>query len=266
MRPVALLTDFGLADPYAGQMRAALARLAPGATVLDISHQVEPYAVSQAAFFLAASAPHLPDDAVFVCVVDPEVGSARRILGLRQAGQEFLAPDNGLLSLLLGAPNRHGPQVFDMTREALTYAASATFHGRDVFAPLAARLSAGEKLEDMGARLDPDELVRQPWAEPCVRPDGVTVHVLHVDRYGNCLLSLPAEFVAPRPVGTLRLPLGQRRGVQQVHVYAELPPGAVGLLAGSQGYFELAANQASAAKALGLRRGDVLGLLWGPPC
>ena len=265
MRPVALLTDFGLADPYAGQMRAALARLAPGSLVLDISHQVEPYAVNQAAFFLAASAPHVPLYAVFVCVVDPEVGSSRRIIGARQAGQDFLAPDNGLLSLLLGAPNRHRPEVFDMTRAALKYAASATFHGRDVFAPLAARLCAGEVLEDMGARLDPADLVRQPWAQPSVQAEGVTVHVLHVDRYGNCLLSLPADFAPPRPVTILRLPLGQRRGVQPVHVYAELPPGAVGLLAGSQGYYELASNQASAAKALGLRRGDVLGLLWGPP-
>ncbi|MDR3641811.1 MAG: SAM-dependent chlorinase/fluorinase [Humidesulfovibrio sp.] len=269
MRPLALLTDFGLADPYAGQLRAALARQAPGASLLDISHSVEPFAVSQAAFFLAASAPHFPSTAVFVCVVDPGVGSTRRIVGVHlptpKGGQDFLAPDNGLLGLLLTTPGLARPRVFDLAEAAVRYEASATFHGRDVFAPLAARLSSGEVLEGLGRELDAAELVRPDWSEPRIRPEApyeLDVHVLHVDRYGNCLLSLRSSSPPPRPVTTLKMPWGQRRDVRMAKTYAELPLGAVGLMAGSQGFYELASNQASAAQALGLRRGDALRLAW----
>jgi S-adenosyl-L-methionine hydrolase (adenosine-forming) len=269
MRSIALLTDFGLTDPYAGQLRAALARHAPGAALLDISHSVEPFAVSQAAFFLAASAPHFPSTSVFVCVVDPGVGSTRRIVGAHlptpEGGQDFLAPDNGLLGLLLTTPGLARPRVFDLSDPAAGYAASATFHGRDVLAPLAARLSGGEPLEEMGRELDPAELVRPDWSEPKIRPESpreLDVHVLHVDRYGNCLLSLRAGFPPPCPVTALKMPWGQRREVRMAHTYADLRSGVVGLMAGSQGFYELAANQASAAQILGLRRGDALRLVW----
>jgi len=262
LRPVALLTDFGLADPYAGQLRAVLARLAPGAPLLDVSHNVEPFAVSQAAFFLAASAPFYPPDAVFLCVVDPGVGSRRRIIGATVGGQDFLAPDNGLLGLLLATPGQTAPRVYDLTPAAKQYAASATFHGRDIIAPLAARLAAGESLANIGQAMDPAELVRPDWAEPKLRPDGVETHVLHVDRYGNCLLSIRKDFSPPHPVTTLRLTWGQRRPLLPVRIYSDLPPDTVGLLAGSQGFLELAVNQASGAEALGLRRGDMVRLLW----
>jgi S-adenosylmethionine hydrolase len=262
LRPVALLTDFGLADPYAGQLRAVLARLAPGVALLDVSHSVEPFAVSQAAFFLAASAPFYPPDAVFLCVVDPGVGSTRRIVGASAGGQDFIAPDNGLLGLLLSTPGLTPPKIYDLTREASRYAASATFHGRDIIAPMVARLASGESLADFGQELPPGELARPDWAEPKRRADGLEVHVLHVDRYGNCLLSVRKDYALPAPVTQVRLPWGQRRAVAQVRIYSELPPDTVGLLAGSQGFLELAVNQSSGAEALGLRRGDQLRLIW----
>lgn len=266
MRPFALLSDFGLADPYAGQLRAALARNAPGAQILDITHQVEPFAVDQAAFFLAASALHFPSNAVFVCVVDPGVGSTRRIIGAHieteAGGQDFLAPDNGLLGLLLFTPGLAAAQVYDLSPAAQQYEASATFHGRDVFAPLAARLAHGESMSGLGLPMNRTDIERPAWADPSCGPCGVDVRVLHVDRYGNCLLSLRANFAPPKPPAWLRMPWGQRRGVLPVHTYADLGPGEIGLLAGSQGFLELAANQASAAEALGLRRGDAVRLLW----
>lgn len=267
MRPIALLSDFGLSDPYAGQLRASLARRAPGAAILDVTHQVEPFAVDQAAFFLAASAPHYPPDAVFVCVVDPGVGSTRRIVGAHvetsEGGQDFLAPDNGLLGLLLFTPGLAPAQVYDLSGASSQYEASATFHGRDVFAPLAARLARGERLAQMGQPMDRADIERPDWAAPSCGACGVDARVLHVDRYGNCLLSLRAGFEAPGPVAWLRMSWGQRRGVRPVRTYADLGPGEIGLLSGSQGFLELAANQASAAGALGLRRGDSLRLLWG---
>ena len=266
MRPIALLSDFGLADPYAGQLRASLACRAPGSQLLDITHQVEPFAVDQAAFFLAASAPHFPPDAVFVCVVDPGVGSTRRIIGAHveteAGGQDFLAPDNGLLGLLLFTPGLAPAKVYDLSQAASGYESSATFHGRDVFAPLAARLAHGECLAGLGTPMDRADLDRPDWAAPSCGACGADARVLHVDRYGNCLLSLRSGFTAPKPVAWLRMSWGQRRGVIPVRTYAELGPGEIGLLAGSQGFLELAANQTSAAEALGLRRGDSVRLLW----
>jgi hypothetical protein len=267
MRPIALLSDFGLADPYAGQLRASLARRSPQSQILDITHQVEPFAVDQAAFFLAASAAHFPADAVFVCVVDPGVGSTRRIIGARveteAGGQDFLAPDNGLLGLLLFTPGLAPARVFDLSGAAASYEASATFHGRDVFAPLAARLAHGESMVCMGQPMDRADIERPAWADPSCGPMGVDARLLHVDRYGNCLLSLRANFEAPKAPAWLRMPWGQRRGIRPVHTYSDLGPGEIGLLSGSQGFMELAANQAAAAEALGLRRGDSVRLLWG---
>lgn len=262
MRPLALLTDFGLAHPYAGQLRAALFRHAPAAPVLDITHRIEPFAVDQAAFFLAASAPFFPEDTVFVSVVDPGVGSSRRIVGAQIAGQDFLAPDNGLLSLLLSGPDGEDARVYDLSDAAEAYAASATFHGRDVFAPLAARLAKGESLAALGEALPQNALVRQDWAEPKPTGDGMEVRVLHVDRYGNCLLSMRPSHPLPQPLSGLRMSWGQRRPLTIVRTYADLGRGEIGLLAGSQGFLELAVNQGSAAEALCLRRGDAIRLLW----
>jgi S-adenosylmethionine hydrolase len=153
--------------------------------------------------------------------------------------------------------------VFDLSGASAQYAASATFHGRDVFAPLAARLARGERLAQMGEPMDRADIERPDWADPSCGPCGVDARVLHVDRYGNCLLSLRAGFEAPGPKSWLRMSWGQRRGVRPVSTYADIGPGEIGLLSGSQGFLELAANQAPAAEALGLRRGDSVRLLWG---
>ena len=261
--PIVLLTDFGLDDPYVGQMKGVLATHAPAARIIDLSHGVEPYCLPQAAFFLQAGAPYFPPGSIFVCVVDPGVGSERRIV-LAQHGQRFyLAPDNGLLSILLGDADKD-TRLFDVS--AAIAPASATFHGRDLFAPLAARLAAGAKPEELGPALDPASLVREGWAEPRMEGQVAVATVLHADRFGNLVLNLSAAIWSPRlPVGgqvRVRSGAGRSMGfgkpgpsrynVRIVTHYAELAPDELGLLTGSQGYLELAMNQASAAKHFGL--------------
>lgn len=271
MRPIALLTDFGLTDPYVGQLRAALARLAPQSTLLDISHQVEPFGTAQAAFFLAASAPHYPVDTVFLCVVDPGVGTARRLLGARLAGQgpghgprqQFIAPDSGLLGLLLETPGQPGAELFDLTPAATRYATSATFQGRDIFAPLAARLADDEPLDTMGAPLAHADILSRPWTAPEQVEGGLLAHVLHVDRFGNCVLSVRDKHHFSAPVTGLSQGPHEHTRLRQVRAYGELSPGEVGLLVGSQGFYELAANMASAAGQLTLRPGDPVRLTSG---
>lgn len=241
--PIVLLTDFGLADPYVGQMKGALLRLAPGAPVVDLCHEVRPHCIAQAGFLLEASRAHFPDGSIFLAVVDPGVGSARSILVARLGGQFFLAPDNGLLSFL------HGQKASWWRADADTSNASRTFHGRDVFAPLAARLALGADPSSLGRSIAPDSIgrIEQAWAEA---GDGcLNCAVLHVDRFGNCLLNLRIEAM---PARSRTWMLDDGRTVTPVSTYADLAPGQVGLLAGSQGVMELAVNGGSCADLLGL--------------
>lgn len=250
MGVIALLTDFGLDDPYVGQMKGVIAGQSPGLSVVDLSHGVRPHAVMQASFFLRASMPHFPQGTVFVAVVDPEVGTERRILCAVMGGSYVLAPDNGLLTML--EPDR----LHDCSSAAQSYPASCTFHGRDVFAPLAVRLAKGERPESLGPPIALDQAVPGNWAHPHYKPLAVHARVLHVDRFGNCVLNIPVDsFERCQSVvraGTSR----NARGVRAAYAYGELKGGEVGLLAGSQGFLELAMNQKSAAAEMFLEIGS----------
>ena len=252
MSPViVLLTDFGLHDPYVGQMKGALLCGAPQAAVVDLCHEVAPQDIAQGAFLLWASYRHFPAASVFVAVVDPGVGSAREILLARLGDRYFLAPDNGLLAFLLDEPAT-------WWRAAHSFPdASRTFHGRDIFAPLAARLAAGESPENLGSPMAGEEIVRlnAPWA--LERDDVLDCRVLHVDRFGNCLLNLRSDF-SLRPGRTWRMDDG--REVREILTYSDLAPGRVGLLPGSQGVMELAVNGGACASALKLSPGSAIRL------
>ncbi len=254
-----LLTDFGLADPYVGQMKAGLAGLAPGVPVVDISHGVRPGAVAQAGFFLAASARHFPAGSVLAAVVDPGVGTNRRILGLAAGGRLFLAPDNGLLGLVLARAGQDSPfpALHDLSAWAARPGVSATFHGRDVFAPLAARLALGEPLDSLGPALDPASLAPPAWVAPRPGENGVEATVLSVDRFGNVVLNLDVGEWAGRLARGVEV---AGRKVRAARTYADLSPGELGLMPGSQGFLELSLNQAPAADLLALAPGDTLSL------
>lgn len=262
MRPIALLTDFGLSDPYAGQMKGVLTARAPQAIVQDISHGVQPFQVGQAAFFLAASVPHFPDSTVFVCVVDPGVGTKRRIILAKQRNRYFLAPDNGLLVFAL-----HGEpfDAWDVSHH--TERASSTFHGRDVFAPLAAELANGEAPGKLGKLIDSNELVRSEAATPTLLDETqagrmVQGHVLHIDRFGNVILSLLPGELYQRMSGApeMETPCSGPAAPRMVRTYGELQRGELGLLLGSQGFLELAVNQGSAADLLEIKLGDIFNI------
>ncbi|WP_022663119.1 SAM hydrolase/SAM-dependent halogenase family protein [Paucidesulfovibrio longus] len=266
-RPIALLTDFGLDDPYVGQVKGTLARLAPESRILDLSHGVAPFQIGQAAFFLAASAAHFPDNTVFMSVVDPGVGSKRRIVAARIRNRLFLAPDNGLLGLLLCPRALLGREADIFSMRDIPDNASATFHGRDIFAPLAARLAKGEPLEKLGIPIRKDSLVPHPATTPRPltpedRGSKITAHVLHVDRFDNVILNLqPGELFA-KLIGS-----GQHQGVpaypRAVRTYSDLREREVGMLEGSQGLLELAVNQGSAAKLMGCQVGHTVTLTLG---
>lgn len=258
IRPIiALLTDFGLGDPYVGQMKGVLAGLAPEAVVVDVSHQVRPFDVMQGAFYLAASWRFFPEGSVLVGVVDPGVGTERRLVIGKREGRFFLGPDNGLLALVFGPESGDvtGARAWELATPPASGARSNTFHGRDILAPAAARLALGADPHRLGRPFDPKALHRPAWAEPEQRGREIAAHVLHVDRFGNCLLNLPEGLWPEGGLERVELLAPLLQPLVPVRTYAEISAGGVGVLVGSQGYWELAVNQGSAAAVLGLAPG-----------
>ena len=262
MKPyIILLTDLGLVDPYVGQIRSVLHGLAPDVAVLDLSHAVPRHDVRTGAFFLASSLPYYAPRAIFLIVVDPGVGSDRALLCLHSKERVCIAPNNGFLSLIAKNYTWDGLVGIDLCRVRQDLdlpALSNTFHGRDIIAPLGARLALGEDIHAFGDPVDITTLRAPVWSEPERTEDGVKATVLHVDSFGNVVLNLSAEaWIEPFSA--------QRPYLPQYHMhipiypfYAQIPQDGAGTIVGSQGYLELACNCASAAKFLGLRPGHTL--------
>lgn len=256
--PVVLLTDFGLADPYVGQLKATLLREAPTAPVVDLSHDVSPFNIVQGAFFLAASWSHFAEGTVFLSVVDPGVGTERRCVAAEAGGRWFVGPDNGLSTLVLRAFQVQRAFELSCNLEG----AAKTFHGRDIFAPAAARIARGEAPETVGAEIRPQSLLRAEWAAPKAFKGGVVAHVMHVDRFGNCVLNLDSEEWLPKVTAWESPALLHPKftPLSLCEVYGRLPKSEAGILPGSQGYLELAVNRGSARAILSLNIGDMVRL------
>lgn len=253
-----LLTDFGLDDYYVSAVKGTVLRLAPQTThLVDISHQVPPGGVETAAFLLAAAIPSFPAGTVHLAVVDPGVGSRRRILAARIPGGSWLvAPDNGLLTPLLpGAES-----IRSVERDELFLAGPGqTFHGRDRFAPVAAFLLRGDAAEDRGSELGPEigDPVRLAIEPPRREPGRLAGRVAHVDRYGNLVTDIPWEWLPHG--GACRAEVesagGSQRTDRRVTHYAEIPPGEAAMLPGSLGTVELSLPGADLAARWHVGRG-----------
>ncbi len=273
MKMITLTTDFGLADGYVGVMHGVIRSICPDVAIVDLSHQVAPQDVRGAAYVLYTAYAYLPADTVHCVVVDPGVGTARRAIAVQTTQGCFVAPDNGVLSYVLA-------------REAVTAAVSLTdpryhlahvgrtFHGRDIFSPVAAYLACGVPLSDLG------ELATR-WATfpvpgIAVQPDGALAgRIIHVDRFGNLVTSIgrllwsdddltlqpafPTVGAAPAPPAELSFPASQARvrvGGQCIRgirpTYGLVPQGECLALVGSVGHLEIAVSGGSAARTLGL--------------
>lgn len=250
MRPVVLLSDFGLDDHYAGMMHSVLVREAPAAPRLDLSHGVPAGDVWTGCYYLRVAWPYLPGDAVVLAVVDPGVGTARRTVAAQVGGRWLVAPDNGLAAAA-GRPD----QVVALDARTMGVATpSATFHGRDLFAPAAARLARGDAPESVGPSCDPASLTPSPLPEPRREKGAIRGVVLHVDRFGNVVTNIPAAWVPP----PASVELGRSRLARRVHTYGEARGDEPVLLEGSAGLLEVSVNGASAAAALDVGRGDAV--------
>lgn len=257
---ITLITDFGQADGYAGAMKGIILGICPQATVVDISHEIRPQAVRQAAYVLSTIAPYFPAGAVHLAVVDPGVGSDRRPVAVQSGRAIYVAPDNGVLSLAL---------AIDPPQAAVRLQASrpigATFHGRDLFAPAAARLACGVALRDMGEPISSTELVTLPGSSPQRQPGGAWLgQVLHIDRFGNVISDIPM----PRPPdgqstgrgSRVAVLIGGERIAGVLYTYSDVAPGELVAYVGSSGHLEIAVRDGSAAARLQIKVGDALRL------
>ena len=250
---VTLTTDFGTRDSYVAQLKGVLLSRCVDLRIHDLTHDVAPHDVVEGALFLAASVPTFPAGTVHVAVVDPGVGSDRRPIAAEVSGQRVVCPDNGLLTLL--ARTHAIDAVHELTNPELRREpVSATFEGRDVFAPAAAHLACGGALADLGPPVS--DVTKLALPEPERTEDGVRGEVMHVDRFGNAVTNIH--------VSMLRDALDQARvhaggcELPMLRTYADAASGAPLALAGSSGYIEVAVREGSAAETLGLRRGSPL--------
>jgi S-adenosylmethionine hydrolase len=249
---ITLITDFGQADGYVGTMKGVILGICPEAALVDLSHDVRPQAVQQAAYVLSAAAPYFPAGTVHLVVVDPGVGSQRRAIVVHTERATYVAPDNGVLELVL---------VQDPPRLAIHLTkppyrlphVSATFHGRDIFAPAAAHLAHGTDPREMGTELPLSDLVTLPNLQPQPQPDGTwSAQVLHIDRFGNLITNLRAPIpdcrvvVAGHPINGLS------------RTFFDVAPGEVVAYVGSSGHLEVAVREGNAAARLGIHVGDPL--------
>jgi hypothetical protein len=251
------MTDFGLCDSFVGVMKGVVLSRCPGARIVDITHLVPAGDVRAGAFALLTAYRYFPKGTVHVAVVDPGVGSARRAIAARGSDVTFVGPDNGLLSLALRGETSVVVRRIENQRLFLT-PVSATFHGRDVFAPVAAYLANGGSFAEVGP--ETDEWVRLPWPEPTRGVNGWLGQVVHVDHFGNAITNLPNTTLEPASVNRFTLLCGRRR-VPVGTCYAAVPKGRAVAVAGSSGCIEIAVNGGNAARSLGLKRGSKVRLV-----
>ncbi|GBC61517.1 hypothetical protein DENIS_2479 [Desulfonema ishimotonii] len=261
MALITLLTDFGTRDEYAGVMKGVILSLNPSAVIVDITHHIDPQDIVQAGHALRASYRYFPGGTVHVAVVDPGVGGDRAIVAARAGDYRFLAPDNGILSLL-DAPEFDTVVRVENSRYFLD-SVSQTFHGRDIFAPVAAHMAAGLDMERLGPPLSPDRLVRlerRGQFDP-VRGE-ISGTVVSADRFGNLITDIDlrtlADFLASCGKSAFEIRVGSQRLRSLSRCYAQVAPQRPLAIAGSRGYLEIAVNCGSASRYFGVGKGDTV--------
>ena len=247
MTRVTLLTDFGTADGYAAAMAGVVAATAPEAVVEHASHEVAQGDVFAAALALSRYAPLYPEESVHVVVVDPGVGTTRRPLAARVDDRFYVAPDNGVLSLILQGAER--VRLVEIMDPDILDGASATFHGRDIFAPAAGRLARRDPLERLGPPVHDPVLL--PMPQPARTDSGVRGEVLLADRFGNLVTNIPGDWV--REASQVRVG-GESIGPVR-RTYGDVEGGELLALIGSVGLLEVSVRDGSAAARLGADRG-----------
>ena len=260
-RIITLTTDFGTQDAYVAAMKGVILGIAPEVRMIDVTHAIAPQDVMEAAFVVKNTVPYFPRGTIHLAVVDPGVGTSRHAIALQYEGQWFVGPDNGLFALVLnGTPPSH---IVTLNRPAYwrTETPSATFHGRDIFAPAAAHLASGVPLTNLGSPLE--TLKPLLWALPISDQQGIQGWVVHVDRFGNCITNISGSLIEAYSndraikgyVGTSIIPSIQP-------TYDVVPAGEPLMLLESNDLLEIAVNAGNASELLSIRKGSPVNLVF----
>ncbi len=249
---ITLTTDFGASDHFVGAMKGVILGISPKARIVDITHEIAPFGLNEAAFVLAQAWRWFPKGTIHVAVVDPGVGSARRPILVETRGHRFIGPDNGIFTMIYdSAPHK----VREITNPRLMLPlVSRTFHGRDIFAPAAAHLAKGVKPARFGRLIH--DYIRNQGLKPAQPADHTWSGViLKVDRFGNLITNFHIDRLPGLRSGPFALRIGSQCIRRLALTYAETEIGEVFVIVGSSGYLEISANQASAAALLGCGAG-----------
>ena len=257
---ITLTTDFGLQDEFVGVMKGVILSICPTAILIDITHDIRPQDIQHAALVLQSSCRYFPKNSIHVAVVDPGVGTKRRIIALKQDDRIFLAPDNGVLSPFLEEDCiAHQLIHTDFFLDPV----SATFHGRDIFAPVAAHLAQGVPLDELGPQINVDQLVKRPLPAVLITNTSLKGAVVDIDRFGNLVTNITRQDIdtfAPENRASLILSLN---GINIHGIDATFSNAHVGepvALFGSRNLLEIAVNQGSAAQFFNAHIGDEVSL------
>lgn len=247
---ITLTTDFGTRDGYVAAMKGVILGIAPGVHLVDISHEVAPQDIPEAAFLLGGVYRFFPPETVHLVVVDPGVGTERRGLAVRAGGHRFVAPDNGVLTPVLEA--EEDAQIISLTNaDYWLDDVSHTFHGRDIFAPVAAHLAAGVPIEALGVPIE--DPVRLTLPNPQIADGATEGSVLWADHFGNLVTNIPATALTPGEI--YRVTVGRLTVTGLFTTYGQVRAGQPLALIGSHGFIEVAVREGSAAEMAGVGRG-----------
>ncbi len=248
-----MLTDFGLKDGFVGTMKGVILGINPSAKIVDISHDISPQNIQEASYVLKSSSPYFPAGTIFLVVIDPGVGTGRKAIIVKTSRFLYLGPDNGVLS---GIYNQEDDDVIEIANK--TYFLpdiSNTFHGRDIFAPVAAYLSTGISHHLMGAKIDTIKTINtiNPFIDD---KNNVTGTIIYTDRFGNLITNLREDFFHNHGLNCKNINIKGNIINGLSNSYSEKSPGELLAIKGSSGYIEIAVNQGNAEKLLQAGRGD----------
>ena len=259
---IIFITDFGLADNFVGVMKGVINKICPDANIIDLTHHIEPQNYKQAAFLLSVSVDYFPKDSIFVCIVDPGVGTSRNAIAVKTKDYIFLSPDNGILSYIISKYTPEGIYSLDNNKYFLEKI-SSTFHGRDIFSPVAAHLANGIPIEQLGGRIRPISLIMCPETLCFLDTQNIWHgEILHIDRFGNAITSLKADML---DVSTENFPKQHLNWIVETgnlkirylsQTFADVNVGDYLTYIGSFGYLEIGMREGNASRKAKLEVGQ----------
>ncbi len=257
---IVLATDFGITDTYVGVMKGVISYYAPRTQVIDLTHDIRPQDILHGSYSLRVAFPYFPKNTIFVCVVDPGVGTSRGAMAIKASDKYLVMPNNGLCSLILRDYDLQGTVDLSNKQYHLSEV-SSTFHGRDIFSPVAAHLATNAPFEDLGKPIQPKDIVRLNQLSNMPAKDGsIKTQVIHIDHFGNCITSIHNNAVLENTTGW-KIRAGNTLIPDISRTYGEVQDKEALAYFGSDGFLEVAVRNGHAGQELGIELGHTIELI-----